>query len=368
MADERDNGQDRSESPTPRRREDARSQGRVARSPEVSAAAVVLGGTLALGGFGGTAIADYMGRLLRGTLGSLAAGPLTVEGAVAVLRQAASGMLLALLPFSALLVVTVLLVDGLQAGGVLSWKPVAPQFERISPVAGFKRLLGPEALFQLAKSVLKLAALAAVSVWIIVSSARDLGTLSEVGPQALAAALRGLTLRLALASGGAFLLIAGIDYLFQRLRHERQLRMTRDELRKEMRETEGDPLVKARMQSLARARARQRMMQKVPQADVVVVNPVHIAVALRYDVAVAAAPIVVAMGQRKLAERIKSIALRHGVPVIENRPVAHALLASARVGRPIPPALYAAIAEILAFVYRRRARPAASPAIEQSGP
>jgi flagellar biosynthetic protein FlhB len=109
------------------------------------------------------------------------------------------------------------------------------------------------------------------------------------------------------------------------------------------------------MQSIARSRARQRMLQRVPTADVVVVNPTHIAVALRYDVAVAPAPVVVAMGRRKLAERIKAIALKSGVPVLENRPVARALIATAVVGKPIPPALYAAIAEILAFVYRMRA-------------
>jgi flagellar biosynthetic protein FlhB len=131
--------------------------------------------------------------------------------------------------------------------------------------------------------------------------------------------------------------------------------MTKQEVIREHRETEGDPLIKSRIRSIAMSMARKRMLQDVPTADVVVVNPTHVAVALKYDMTVALAPVVVAMGQRKLAARIKQIALESHVPVIENKPVARALLATATVGQPIPPALYAVIAEILAFVYRQRA-------------
>jgi flagellar biosynthetic protein FlhB len=137
---------------------------------------------------------------------------------------------------------------------------------------------------------------------------------------------------------------------------EKSLRMTRQEVVHEHREMEGDPIVKARIFSIMRAKARQRMMREVPTADVVVVNPTEIAVALKYDGAVAPAPIVVAMGRLKLAERIRAIATQSGVPIVENRPVARALIATAVVSKPIPPALYAAVAEILAFVYRRRGR------------
>jgi len=131
--------------------------------------------------------------------------------------------------------------------------------------------------------------------------------------------------------------------------------MTKQEVKREVRETEGDPLIKARIRSLMRSLSRRRMLRDVARADVVITNPTHIAVALRYDVAVASAPIVVALGERLLAERIKSIAREAGVPLIENRPLAQALRATATVGMPIPVALYAAVAEVLAFVYRRRA-------------
>src|SRR5690606_9934096 len=137
---------------------------------------------------------------------------------------------------------------------------------------------------------------------------------------------------------------------------QQQMMMTRQEVVQEHRESEGDPLLKSRMRSLAQALTRRRMLQRVREADVVIVNPTHVAVAIKYDVAEASAPIVLAMGQRKLAERIRALAAESRIPVVRNVPVARALLASATVGRPIPPALYAAVAEILAFVYRQRGR------------
>ena len=145
------------------------------------------------------------------------------------------------------------------------------------------------------------------------------------------------------------------DYLFQLWQYEKELRMTKAELKQELRQSEGDPLVKQRMRSMARGFARRQMFRDVPKADVIIANPTHIAVALKYDPLLAPAPVVLAMGQRKVAERIKQIAFESGVPVIENRPLARALLAGAHVGVMIPAELYAAVAEVLAFVIRQRA-------------
>jgi flagellar biosynthetic protein FlhB len=187
------------------------------------------------------------------------------------------------------------------------------------------------------------------------SSWPELVSLGETGASEAVAVLKSLAFRLATVTGFAFLILAAADYAYQVYKLEKSLRMTKQEVIREHRETEGDPLVKSRIRSIAMSMARKRMLQEVPTADVVVVNPTHIAVALKYDMNVALAPMVVAMGQRKLAARIKQIALESRVPVIENKPVARALLATATVGQPIPPALYAVIAEILAFVYRQRA-------------
>jgi flagellar biosynthetic protein FlhB len=355
MADTLETGQERTESPTPRRRDQARKQGRVARSPELVAAIVLFGGGLLLSTWGGQSLASYARRVLTESGHTLSGSALTPVGAVAVLRATITGLVLALLPFA--LGVTGLAIGGnvLQTRGAMSWTLVRPKWTNVSPMTGLKRLFGPDSAFNLIKSSLKLLALGVVT-WIVLShSWGQILSLGDTGADATALVLRSLLVRLVISISVAFIVVSALDYAFQWFRLEKSLRMTRQEVVREHRETEGDPLIKARMLTLARQRARQRMMQRVPHADVVVVNPTHIAVALRYDIAVGPAPIVVAMGQRKLAERIKAIALKAGVPVIENRPVARALFATSKVGQAIPPALYAAIAEILAFVYRTRA-------------
>jgi flagellar biosynthetic protein FlhB len=304
---------------------------------------------------GAAPLAGFAVHELRESVRSLSGGPLTPLAATTLVRSAAVGLVLALLPFLLTTAAATALVNVLQARGVLSWQPVTPKLSHLSPVAGLKRLFGLDGLINLLKAVAKFAVLGVVTWITIARSWPQLMSLAGAAPVEVAAVLRALVLRLAVTGSFAFLAVALLDYGLQLLRHERSLRMSREEVVREHRETEGDPLVKGRLLSLARARARRRMLQAVPTADVVVVNPTEIAVALRYDAQLAPAPVVVAMGQRKLAQRIRALAERHDVPVIENRPVARALLATGIVGRAIPPALYAAVAEILAFVYRRRA-------------
>jgi flagellar biosynthetic protein FlhB len=223
-------------------------------------------------------------------------------------------------------------------------------------VAGFRRIVGAEAGLNLIKSLVKLAALGLVTVLVLRRAWPRFGDLADAAPLRVLEVLRGASLELALTVGLAFLAMGLLDFLVQRIRYERSLRMTRYEVLQEFKEQEGDPQIKARIRQIARQRARQRMLSHVARADVVVTNPTHLAVALKYDPLASAAPVVLAMGERKLAERIKLLALRAGVPLVENRPLARALLQTAKVGAPIPPALYVAVAEILAYVYRRRGR------------
>jgi flagellar biosynthesis protein FlhB len=355
MSDENQGSQEKTESPTQRRREKAREEGQVARSQELSAAAVMLAGAMALAAGSGP-LAGFPGRVLQEAVRSAAHDGLTERGAAVLLRSTATGFVLALLPFLAALAVSATLVNLLQARGVASFTSIQPKLSNLNPMSGLKRIVGTDGLFNLVKSVLKFAVLGFVA-WVTIRRAwPELAALGGAPPVEVARALRALALRLALATGFSFLALASLDYAFQLFRHERKLRMSREEIVREQKETEGDPMIKGRILSLGRARARQRMLQQVPAADVVIVNPTRIAVALRYDLAVAAAPTVVAMGQRLLAQRIRDLATKAGVPVIENKPVARALLATAKVGAPIPPALYAAVAEILAYVYRLRGR------------
>ncbi|MEK7317403.1 MAG: EscU/YscU/HrcU family type III secretion system export apparatus switch protein [Candidatus Eisenbacteria bacterium] len=354
MSEDSASAQDRSEAPTARRRERARDEGQIPRSAEVSGATILLAGAVALA-FGAAApMVGLVRNLLGASISTYANGSLSPDGALQAMRLAVGGFLAALAPLLLSIVGVALLVNLAQTRGAFTTKPLAFQFSRVNPLSGLKRLFSVESLFSLLKGVLKFAAIALVAGLILTQHAAELTSLVFHGPADIAMVLRALSLKLAFVAGLAFLLVAGIDYVFQLMQHERRLRMTRQEIVQEHRESEGDPLLKSRILSFARALARRRMLGDVAKADVVITNPTHIAVALRYDVTLSGAPVVVAMGERKLAERIKKIAAAAGVTLVENKPVARALLATCQVGRPIAPALYAAIAEILAFVYRQR--------------
>ncbi|MEO8199720.1 MAG: flagellar biosynthesis protein FlhB [Gemmatimonadota bacterium] len=355
MSDSGDSSsQEKTESATPRRREQAREEGKIARSQDLITAGALLAGTAALATFGGAALANQVTRLFQESAQSLASGALDVESASALLRGVGLGTLLAILPFGATVMAAVVFIGVLQSRGLVSGKVLMPQFSRISPLSGIKKLVSMDAMANLVRSFLKMIALGLITYSVLHGSWAELTALSNAGPDQTFVALRSLVLKLVTVTGLAFLALAVGDYLYQVYSHEKGMRMSRQEIVREMRESEGDPMIKSRIRAIARNRARQRMLQQVPKADVVIVNPTHVAVALRYDPAEQSAPVVVAMGERKLAERIKALALASNVPLIENRPVARALLATAIVGKPIPPALYAAVAEILAFIYRRK--------------
>ncbi len=356
MAEEDQGGGERTEEPTPRRLEKAHQKGQIARSQELTGAAILLAGTGALVFAGGASLADFFGALMVESTRLLSAGSLDLPTTVALLRMIVQNVCRALVPLALGLVAVALMVNLIQAQGVFSLEPVTPKLEKVSPLNGLKRVFSWQSPFSLIKSIFKLAALSAVTYVTIKYAWPQIVALSGVGSASVATLMKRMMALLALATGLVFLLLSAADYLFQAFQHRRKLRMTRHEVLQEYKDTEGDPLIKSRIRSLAIAMSRKRMLTDVQSADVVVTNPTHLAVALKYDLDLAPAPVVLAMGQRKLAERIKSIAKDAGIPVVENRPLAQALVATATVGRPIPPALYTAVAEVIAFVYRQRNR------------
>lgn len=345
--------QDRTESATPKRREDARKKGQIPRSQEVNVAFGLLAGALLLqvgGPILGRALLEMMGHtFLQASLP--AAGLHGIGGRVVNLGWRT---LFLLLPVVGGVAVLALAVAGVQGRGVLTAEPLQPKFEKLDPISNAKRLWGVRAWSELGKSLLKLGLLAGVLLLTLRGLLDRIPTLVQRSPSALALEIRNTSVRLLMAAGGAYLLVAAADYAFQLWQNERQLRMTKDEVRKELKETDGDPHVKSRLRSMGRALARKRMLTQVVHADVVVTNPTHVAVALKYDPAVAPAPVVLAMGERKVAERIKALAAEAGIPRVENVPLARALLRTARVGEPIPAEFYVAVAEVLAFVMRQK--------------
>ena len=352
-----DTAQERTEKPTAKRRQQARDEGQVARSPELASAAVTLGGIALLGSTGSAAIGALTVSQLRTSTSALALGEhLGTGDLVGAVRGVVLGTMGALLPLFVVVAASALVAGLAQTRGVMSFKAISPKWSNINPASGIKRMLGSDAAVALLRALLKIGGMGMLA-WTVLAAARpELLALAGVGPGGVMQVMRGFAFKLGWWVGAAFFLVALIDWIWRWVQLERKLRMSRQEIVQENRESEGDPMVKARQQSIARARARNRMLQNVKKADVVIVNPTHVAVALKYDLDESPAPMVLAMGERLLAQRIKDIARKHDVPIVENTPVARALLASAQVGRPIPPALYAAIAEILAFVYRQRGR------------
>ncbi|MFQ5538171.1 MAG: flagellar biosynthesis protein FlhB [Gemmatimonadota bacterium] len=345
--------QDKTEKPTPKRRRDAARKGDVPRSQEVTTAFLLLAAAGVLYGLtGGTAgaVADLFGVAVQ----SFTALPVGPEGTAEYIRALGTRALVGLAPVVLVLAGTALVVTGVQARGILTAEPLKPQWNRLNPLARARQIWGVQAVAGLAKSLFKLL-IVSVAVWAVLGTAvEDLPALGQSHPFALLELVRRYAVRMFLSAGLAFLALALADYAYQIWQFERKLRMSREEIRKEVKESEGDQVMKVRRRTMARQLARNRMLQSVAEADVVVTNPTHIAVALKYDPDMADAPLVLAMGERKVAERIKELAREHGVPTVENRPLARALFSTATVGLPIPVDLFVAVAEVLAFVYRLR--------------
>ncbi|HOS94600.1 MAG TPA: EscU/YscU/HrcU family type III secretion system export apparatus switch protein, partial [Armatimonadota bacterium] len=244
----------------------------------------------------------------------------------------------------------------LQVGFLCAPKVIRLDASRLNPVNGFKRLFSLRACVELLKALLKIAVVAYIGYSTLWGSRHLLFVLPEQTVAGVMLIIGDIAYRICLKAGLALLVLALADYGFQRWQHEKDLRMTRQELRDEYKRQEGDPLLKQRIRQRQRELARRRMMAEVPKADVVITNPTHLAVALRYDPAHMDAPCVVAKGERALAERIREIAREAGVPVIENRELAQSLFRLVPVGGVIPSQLFEAVAQILAYVYRIRGK------------
>lgn len=361
-------GDNRTEDPTPRRRQQAREEGRLAKSQELVAGAVLVTGAVLIAGAAGRSVGDYAIELFQVAPGWLSTTDQTVSGAIALMRNLTWRTALAMAPFFVGLLIAAIALGLVQTRGNVSWTPLRPDPARINPIAGFGRLLGADAAINLVKSLLKLTILAGLTYLVLSRLWPRFVAANHADPLEVAGLLGVATNRIAVWIGGAFLLLGLLDYAIQFFRIEKSLKMSKQEVIQEHKEQEGDPQIKARIRQIARQRARQRMLSQVSRADVVITNPTHIAVALRYDPTSGGAPVVLAMGERKLAERIKRIAAAAGVPMVENKPLARALLATCSVGAPIPPAMYVAVAEILAYVYRiRRKLPGAVAARATTG-
>ena len=348
--------EDKTEEPTARRIEQAIERGDVANSVEINTFFILAAFTLALL----LAATPVARRLMADMRGFLVHAHDVPAGSYAYLGI---GYRIVLICGQALAIPVGMAMVAALAAGLVQHRPIftasslAPKFDRISPLAGLKRILGIEAWFQFGKGLAKLAIVGAVAGSVLWAEHDRLESFAQLESGAFLAAILGLALRLMAGMLAAFCAIALGDALYQRYRWRQRLRMSKEELKQEHKESEGSPEVKGRMKQLRAARVRKRMMAAVPTATVVVTNPTHFAVALRYEAGMAA-PVCVAKGVDSLALRIRAVAAEHDVPVLENPPLARALHATVEIDDEIPAEHYRAVAEVIGFVLRLRRRAA----------
>jgi flagellar biosynthesis protein FlhB len=350
VAEEQDPAQ-KTEEPSQRRLEEARRKGQVASSREVNHA-MILGAGALLVGLLAPALAGQVATALRPLIERPHSFALTPGDLDRLLAALLGELGLALLLAAGLLFGTALASGLIQNGPILSPAPLAPKLERISPLAGARRLLSLRSLVEFGKGIAKMILVAAAGVALLWPARSTIVEAAGLEIGAVLAVLHDLALRL--LAGVAILvgLIALLDGFYQRFEHRKQLRMSRRELRDEFKQTEGDPFLKARLKGQRMERARRRMMAAVPDATVVITNPTHYAVALRYQRVQMAAPQLVAKGVDSVAQRIRELAREHHVPVIENPPLARALHGGVELGAEIPQVHYQAVAEVIGHVMR----------------
>ncbi len=342
---------EKSEQATPRRREEARKKGQVAKSREIPSVLVLMTGLLVLFLIGRhltTNLASFTAQML-GRAGTLSITPSSVQ---ALAQEMITFLLVALAPLLLAVLAMAVLANYIQVGSLFSLELIKPDFSKISIFKGLKRLFSIQSWVEMLKSLLKLVIIGYVAYSTIASELQEIVTLTDRELPAIFAYISRVSFKIFIKSTLVMALLAGLDYLFQRFQHEKKLRMTHQELKEEFKQTEGDPLIKSRVRSLQREMARRRMMAEVPKADVIITNPTHLAVAVTYRNGEMVAPQVSAKGANFLAEKIKEIARSHEIPILENKPLAQALFKTVDLGQMIPPSLYQVVAEVLAYVYR----------------
>ena len=345
---------DKSEEPTPHRLREARERGQVAKSREITTAILLL---LSYMVFRWTGPASW-NELLTMTRDIMLQIPNAVQFTIPfvglLLLMGVRAMAFALMPILLITFAAALIAEALQTGFLFSADPLTPKFERINPLEGFKRMFSLQGLVELIKSIIKIVIVFYIAWVAVKNDLAGIVILMDADPWAAISMGGELAFRIAFRVGLFYIAIAILDYLYRRWEYMRGLKMTKQEVKEEYKRLEGDPMVKQRMRDLQRQAAYQRMMSSVPQADVVVTNPTHIAVAMQYKQGDMKAPKVLAKGERIIAEEIRQIAERHNVPIYPDEPLARSIYRTTPVGQEVPPDLYQAVAEVLAFVYKRK--------------
>lgn len=350
MAEESD--LERSEAPSQRRLEQAREEGQIARSPELAALAVLMAGAGGLWFAGGQLFRGLENLMARGMrVDTVAADPAVM---LSTLYEQSMAAWMLVIPLFIVMVLVALAAPLALSGWLFTFKPVEPDFSRLNPMKGLTRMVSAHALGELGKALAKAGVIGVVAAMVIWSQTAEFTALLSMPLEGGIARMGHIVVWSLAAVAAGMVLIVAIDVPLQLWRHISRLRMTKEDVKKEMKESDGDPHVKAAIRQQQREMAKRRMMAEVPKADVVVTNPTHYAVALSYSENGMRAPRVIAKGSDLVAARIREIAGEHRVPVLESPPLARALYRHTEIGSEIPEALFTAVAEVLAYVFQLR--------------
>ncbi|MEC5396593.1 flagellar biosynthesis protein FlhB [Uliginosibacterium sp. H1] len=349
MAEEND--EDKTEPASERRLQQAREEGNVPQSRELATFLVMMGGVLGLW-VSWRWMLDHLNGVLRSGLSVERETIFAERGMLDMLSSISSEALLSLAPLFAVLVIAAIAAPVMLGGLLFSSKAVTPDLNRVNPLSGIKRVFSLHGLAELVKGLLKSVLVGGVGAWVLWHYRYELLGLSTMSLETASAETGRILLWATLSLASCLAVLALVDVPFQLWRYYSQLKMSKQELKQEMKEQDGDPQIKAQIRARQREMARRRMMESVPKADVVVTNPTHFAVALKYDSARMGAPTIVAKGADLVAHNIRELARKHGVPLLEAPPLARALFRHAEVGQQVPAALYTAVAEVMAYVYQ----------------
>lgn len=353
MAESKDSFQEKTEQPTPKKIRDARKEGKVAQSQDLGSAAVLMGGVLFLLLIGPSMI-DQLGWAFKVIYQGIPYLEVTPNSVVGHFRNGGMFMAKMLVPFVLPLLIIGLLARVLQTGWLLSSKSLKPKFSKMNPINNLKNIVGSRGMVELAKGIFKIIIVGLIGYLTILAEIPRFVMLIDKDIPAVMSTIGKVALKLGIRISIAMLLLAILDFMYQKWKHTKDLKMTKQEVKDEHKQSEGDPQVKSRIRQIQLKVSLNRMISNMPEADVVVTNPTHVAVALKYDPVEMKAPRVIAKGKRKLALRIKNIAREHDIPVIEQPELARALYRSTEIGWDIPYELFQAVAEVLALVYRLR--------------
>jgi flagellar biosynthetic protein FlhB len=346
---------DKSHDATPHRKQKAREEGQVAKSQDLSSAVLLIGSLLVLM-YMGTSLIDFLGSVARAQFGGQAELIVDQSWAVGQWHSVVAGLTKTLLPMFGLFLILAVVVNVSQVGFLFLPNKLGMDLSRISPMKGMGRIFSLAGVVRLGLGIFKVLVVAVVAFWSLWSQRETILALGALDVGQIAGFIGSITLSTCLKIGAALFILAILDFAYQRWKHEQDLKMTSQEIREEMKNTQGDPQIAARRKAVQRQLVMNRLSGTVPKADVVVTNPTELAIAIQYDIETMPAPLVIAKGAGVVAQRIRRLALEHQIPILERKALAQVLYKQVELNHPIPTEQYAAVAEILRYVYELKGK------------